>query len=165
MPATRVTTVPTTMETTIVRGAKTVPAFGRSIPSATKIALSPLASPTPRKRPMADATSPMTMLSSRTERKIWRREAPIVRSVANSRALGDRDRDGVEDHERPDEQGDRPEGQQQVADDADALRDGLLVRLGLLVGGLHLRPGGQEGLDLARERALRHARLRGHRDR
>ena len=84
-PATTVTSVPTSSETTIVRVAKTVSVFGRSRLSATKSSFRPTARPRPLKRPTTDATKPITSASTITEERTWRREAPIVRSVANSR--------------------------------------------------------------------------------
>ena len=41
--------------------------------------------PRPRNSPIAEATTPMTSVSSITERSTWRRVAPSVRSVASSR--------------------------------------------------------------------------------
>ena len=85
MLATSVTSVPTSMLTTIVRVARIVPDFGRSIPNATNSAFIPLAIPMPMNRPITEASRPTTRPSSTTERSTWRREAPSVRSVANSR--------------------------------------------------------------------------------
>ena len=70
---------------TTVRVANTVPAVGRSIPIATKSALSNLASPSPRNRPTTEPKMPMMRASTITDVRTWRRDAPIVRSVANSR--------------------------------------------------------------------------------
>ena len=77
--------MPTTRQTTTVRVAKTVPAVGRSIPIATNTAFSPFASASPRKSPVTEPSIPITSASTITERRIWRRVAPIVRRVANSR--------------------------------------------------------------------------------
>ena len=77
--------VPTRRLTTIVRVAKTRPPLGRSIPIAFISSLSPTASASPRKRPATEAISPTTTASSTTDVKTWRRDAPIVRSVASSR--------------------------------------------------------------------------------
>ena len=82
--ASKVTTIPTRSETTIVRVANTVPVFGRSIPNETKSEFRPFASPTPRKRPTTEAIVPSTSASTRTEPRTCRRVAPSVRSVANS---------------------------------------------------------------------------------
>ena len=75
-----------TIATTTVLSAKTVEAFGRSIPTAVSSALSPFARPSPPKRPISDASAPIARLSSSTERSTCCRDAPSVRSVANSRA-------------------------------------------------------------------------------
>ena len=85
MLASTVMVVPTIRLTTIVRVAKTVPACGRSIPNATKSAFIPFPTPSPRNRPMIDATRPITNPSRTTETSTCRREPPSVRSVANSR--------------------------------------------------------------------------------
>ena len=67
-PATSVTSVPTSSETTIVRVAKTVSVCGSSRFSALKSSLSPTASPRPLKRPTMEALRPMTSASRITER-------------------------------------------------------------------------------------------------
>ena len=84
-PATSVTSVPTSSETTIVRVAKTVSVCGRSRFSALKSAFSPTASPRPANRPTIEAPRPITSASRITDRSTCRRDAPSVRSVANSR--------------------------------------------------------------------------------
>ena len=84
-PATSVTRVPTSSETTIVRVAKTVSVWGRSRLSATNSSFRPTARPRPANSPITDASRPMTSASTITEPSTWRRDAPIVRSVANSR--------------------------------------------------------------------------------
>jgi hypothetical protein len=84
-PASTVISVPTSSETTIVRVANTVPATGRSRFSARNSASRPFASPSPRKSPTTDARKPITSASRSTERSTCRRDAPSVRSVANSR--------------------------------------------------------------------------------
>jgi hypothetical protein len=80
-----VISVPTTSDTMIVRVAKTVFPCGRSIPTATKSLLRIFASPSPRKSPTTEATKPMINASSTTAQRTCRRDAPMVRSVANSR--------------------------------------------------------------------------------
>ena len=84
-PAAIVTPTPTISETMMVLGAKTSPSLGRSALSALKSAFRPAASPRPRKRPMREATRPMTKASVITDQRICLREPPIVRIVANSR--------------------------------------------------------------------------------
>ncbi len=69
----------------IVRVAITVPESGRSIPSALNSAPIAGANPIPASKPTIEATSPMTNASRTTEVTIWRRLAPSVRSIANSR--------------------------------------------------------------------------------
>ena len=61
------------------------PLFGSVKPTRSKSQKSPLASPTPRTRPTSEARMPTTSASIRIEVRICRREAPIVRAVANSR--------------------------------------------------------------------------------
>ena len=77
--------VPSTSARTIVRVAITVPDEGRSIPSAFSSAMAPGANPMPATRPTAEAAKPITNASRVTEETIWRRLAPRVRSIANSR--------------------------------------------------------------------------------
>ena len=83
--ASTVTEVPTSIDTVTVRVAITVLASGRSTPSALIRAIMPLAMPMPATSPAADAARPMTRPSRTTERLTCLREAPSVRSVANSR--------------------------------------------------------------------------------
>src|SRR3954453_12711642 len=80
-----VTTVPTTTETMIVRDAITLPLLGRSTPIARNSARRPPATPTPSSRPATDPSRPIVKPSGITERMTWPRDAPSVRSSANSR--------------------------------------------------------------------------------
>ncbi len=75
------TPVPTAIVTTIVWGEMTVPAWGRPLNSV----FSALNRTKPSPSPNSEARAPITALSSSTERSTCRREAPRVRSVANSR--------------------------------------------------------------------------------
>ena len=84
-PAKSVTPTPTMSATITVRSANTRSADGSSTPSARNSPSIPSASNTPSPRPTSDARSPMTRDSRITEPRICRRDAPIVRSVANSR--------------------------------------------------------------------------------
>ena len=68
-----------------MRVAKTVSACGSSRLSARKSSLSPTARPRPQKRPTIEAANPITSASTITDPRICRRDAPIIRSVANSR--------------------------------------------------------------------------------
>ena len=83
--ATRVTSVPTRSDTTIVRVEKTVAPCGRSIPIATNIAFKPFARASPRKSPTTEPKTPIRNASITTDRSTCRRDAPSVRKVANSR--------------------------------------------------------------------------------
>ena len=85
MLAISVTIVPTSSETITVRVANTVCPCGRSIPKVTNNLLSPFARARPRKSPITEPTTPMTNASMTTDHSTCRREAPSVRSVANSR--------------------------------------------------------------------------------
>ena len=80
-----VTRMPTTSATTIVLDCSRRPAFGSVNPNLPNSQNRSLASPRPRKRPITDASTAITIDSISTARRIWRRDAPIVRSVANSR--------------------------------------------------------------------------------
>ena len=84
-PAASVTPTPMSSETMTVRAAKTRSAEGSSNPRARKSASIPSASSTPSARPTSEARNPMTSDSRITDVRTCRREAPIVRSVANSR--------------------------------------------------------------------------------
>ena len=59
--------------------------FGSVNPTASKSEKRPFASARPAKSPTIDASVPMTSASSMTERSTCDRDAPSVRSVANSR--------------------------------------------------------------------------------
>ena len=85
MLATSVTSVPVSIATITVREATTVPVFGSSTPMAANSAVMPWAMPRPSTSPRTEATMPTTRPSTTTERMTWRREAPSVRRVANSR--------------------------------------------------------------------------------
>ena len=66
-PAIRVMRMPASRLTTIVRPANTSPVFGRSKPIESKSAVKPLASPSPRNRPITEAIVPMTSASRMTD--------------------------------------------------------------------------------------------------
>ena len=61
------------------------PLFGSVKPTASNSQKRALASPTPTASPTSDASTPTTSASIRTDVRIWRRDAPTVRIVANSR--------------------------------------------------------------------------------
>ncbi len=69
----------------IVRVAITVPVVGRSTPRASNRPLIAGANAIPASRPTTLAPNPISSASSTTELTIWRRFAPSVRSIANSR--------------------------------------------------------------------------------
>ena len=77
--------VPSRSETTTVRVAITVEASGRSMPSALNSPVIPCEIPSPSTSPISEASRPITRASRTTERITCLREAPSVRSVANSR--------------------------------------------------------------------------------
>ena len=84
-PDTTVATMPTTRPAMIVRGSMTRPVLPRSRPKPCISARRPGASRTPPRMPSTDANAPMMMVSTITERNSCAREAPSVRSSANSR--------------------------------------------------------------------------------
>ena len=69
----------------IVRVSSVRPLFGSVNPTASNSEKRPLASARPANRPTIDASVPITSASSMTERSTCDRDAPSVRSVANSR--------------------------------------------------------------------------------
>ena len=79
------TRIPTASATTTVRVWNSRPLFGSVNPTALNSLNRPFASSSPRNRPTTEATTPVTSASTTTERSTWFREAPSVRSVANSR--------------------------------------------------------------------------------
>ncbi len=74
--------------------------------------------------PIAEASTPMTSrLEQHRAQHLPARGAERAQRRELTRALGDRDRDRVEDHERADEQRDAAEREQERADGADALAE------------------------------------------
>ena len=81
-----------------------------------------LPEPEPENRPMMEAKSPITSPSRTTEASIWRRGgAERAQRRELTSALGDGDRQRVEDDERAHEQGDAAEPDQEVLDERDPL--------------------------------------------
>ncbi len=80
-----VTPTPTTSATTIVRVSITVPVFGRSIPKLLKIPFRAAAKPIPAGTPSPAPRMPRKSASRIVPPRIWRRLAPSVRSMPNSR--------------------------------------------------------------------------------
>ena len=107
-----------------VRGLTTSPVAGRSKPSAASPALSAAASPIPATRPAADATTPMTSDSPRTEADhLSAARADGAQQRQFAQPLGDDDRERVEDQERPDEQRDEREDSRNVSKKLERLAD------------------------------------------
>ncbi len=84
-PETSVAIMPTSRPTITVRAAITVPVEGSSIPNDASSERSAGASTTPARIPATEARKPITSVSAITELSTWRRDAPSVRSSANSR--------------------------------------------------------------------------------
>ncbi len=82
--ASRVTTIPTSSETITVRDSITRPVVGRSISNASSRALSSIATRKPPPIPTSAPIRPIASASITTSARIWRREAPSVRSIPNS---------------------------------------------------------------------------------
>ncbi len=82
MAATRVTTVPTTIETMMLRGVTVRPPLVREKPSRRA---RPTARRTPRAAPIAEATTPVMKASMSTDTITCRRVAPRARRSASSR--------------------------------------------------------------------------------
>jgi hypothetical protein len=78
-------TMPTARLTSTVRPEKTSPVSGSAAPAAANSLVSPFAMPRPAASPISDATVATTSISTKIDSSTWRRSAPIVRSVANSR--------------------------------------------------------------------------------
>ena len=83
--ASTVIPTPTASATTTVCHDRISPVAGRPNPIAPNSLLSPQAKTIPSPMPMIEATEPMMNASPTTVPRICRREAPIVRSIANSR--------------------------------------------------------------------------------
>ena len=82
----------------------------------------PAASPSPM--PTVAASADMTSASISTDCVTWRREAPRARSSAElAAALGDQDREGVDDDEAADDHRDDREHQQERRDHVEELAD------------------------------------------
>ena len=116
------TSVPTTSGTTIVRVSITRPLEGRSMPIATNSARSSGASAMPKAMP---ASEPATPSSSPLEQHAAQHLAAVRAERAQqpdlTRALGDGDRERVEDDERADEQRDEAEDQQERLQEAEVV--------------------------------------------
>ena len=117
-PATSVTIVPTSSETTIVRVAKTVSVCGSSRFERLEELVQP-----DRERETAEqaddrgAQADHERFEDHGAQHLTPRRAERAQGGELPRALRDRDRERVEDHERPDEERDPREREQEVADD------------------------------------------------
>ena len=115
-----------------VRDWTTVDASGRSTPSALNSASMPLEIPRPSTSPITEASRPITRPSSDDRaHDLLARGAERSQRGELAGPLGDRDRQGVEDHERTDEQRDAGEAEQELADHAHSLVElrGIVLRL------------------------------------
>ena len=122
--ASTVSPVPSSRPTITVRGSTTVPVVGRSMPSAVEQAPITCAKPIPA----SDADDRGAEPDQRTPRattaaRIWRREAPSVRSIANSRVRWATVIEKVlKIRNAADEQRDAGEDQQRRLEEADEAR-------------------------------------------
>jgi hypothetical protein len=82
---TTVTSIPTSIPTTTVRGSSCNEVLGRRKPAEVMRTLSPLATPRPKAMPRAEAAVPSTVASTMRPRSTCRRVAPTARSSAISR--------------------------------------------------------------------------------
>ncbi len=104
----------------IVRVANTVAACGRSIPKETNSELRPFARPRPRNSPTTEASSPdHERFDHHRAQHLAACGPERAQRGKFSRALSDRDRERVGDHEAADEQRDPAEREQEVLDDAE----------------------------------------------
>ena len=148
-----------------MRVSRRIPLFGSVKPTASKSEKRPFASPSPRKSPTIEASTPITSASSTTEsRHLPARRAERAQRRELARPLRDRDRERVDDHESADEQRDQAEREQEVAQERDELVRLLRVLARLGVAGAHLGVRRQDLADLRDQRGWRDPRLRGDAD-
>ena len=113
--------------------------FGRSIPADLNSEFSPLATPIPARMPRPAPIAPITSASISTEVRTWRRDAPSVRSIPNSRVRWATVIENVlKIVNAPDEERDPGEDQERDLEEAEVVLDvvGLLLRV--LLAGAHL---------------------------
>ena len=168
MLASSVTPVPTISDIVIVCVAITVPAVGQLDARARRTARPcPWRSPSPVTSPITEATqADHEALETHRAHDLLARGAERPQRRELPRALGDRDRQGVEDHEarrRAARCAPKPSSTSRII--AIAVVDVLRVVLGLLGAVLDLQVGGQQRLDRPHELRGRRAVLRGDRDR
>ena len=88
--------------------------------------------------PSSDASTPITNVSASTERSTWPREAPSVRSSANSFVrCATVTLKVLKIRKRADEQRHAGEHEQRRADEAERVREVLRLLLGLLLARAH----------------------------
>ena len=130
-----------------VRGSITVPVAGRSRPSASNSVADHLREADPeRDADGGGAEADRRRLEHDAGEDLATRGAERAQHRELAGALGDRDREGVEDQERADEQGDPGEDQQRGLDEAGELADVVALGLDVLGAGLDLEVVGQRGL-------------------
>ena len=134
--ATRVTSVPTSSETTIVRVATTVPVLGRSMPPDLNSSPMPYATPRPARSPSTEPSRPISR-ASRMHRgeDLPPRGAERAQQPELAAALGDGDREGVEDRERAHEERDEREHEQRGLQEAEVVGGVLRLGVGVLLAG------------------------------
>ena len=164
-PASTVTIVPASSDTMIVRDCSTVPLSGRSAPNALNSWSSAGASASPSSSPSSEPSEPEQQpFDDDRAHDLGARGAERAQQAELARALGDRDRERVEDDERADEQRDVGENQQERAQEAEL---GFEVRglLGGLFGaGADRHRGRQGGAHAAAQLVGGDARLGRHVD-
>ena len=145
--------VPTSSETTIVRGREHRAGVRQLEPERAEQRLEPLREPEAEDEPddrREEADHERLEQHGAEHLPPRGAERPQRRELA--RPLRDRDRERVEDHERADEERDPGEGEQEVADEGRELADVVLgASCASCAPVLHLRVGRQQRLDLGDE--------------
>ncbi len=150
--------VPMARHVTIVLVVTTTGPAGMSMPNADSSIFSNLATPMPLATPASDETRPTT--SGFDEHRTS--HLTVARSERSQQghlllSLGDDDREGVEDDERTDEQGDDGEDHQEGVEERQTVLHVTLCLGGDLGTGQHLCAGRQDLGDVALDLVLRHA--------
>ena len=112
--ASRVTMMPTSERDDDRAGLDRMPLFGSVKPTASKSVNRPFASARPTKRPTTDARTPITSASNDTAAAPGASTRRASESRELARALRDRDRERVGDHERADEERDSRRTREEV---------------------------------------------------
>ena len=141
-PAASVTSVPTSSATIAVRASNTVPASGSWRSSAPNTALSPAARPKPAREADDRRAEPeRERLDHHRAEHLAARGADHAQHRELARALGDGDRERVEDRERAHEDRHAAEHEQHGLDDPDELLQAVEREAVLRRGGLDLGAG------------------------